>query len=650
MTLLSQLFSITHRFLGGGPRKDSLDRLPNAILLDIFSLLDVADVFGLRRVSKLYYQVTKDAALWRALLRRTDIPIPILPPTSRNTIDCMSVSEMERILVRARSIMRNWQSPHPKVFREWNFDTADYHILDMTLLPGGSHLITSACDRGDQQCSLIVWDLDVKGAPKMVVAIPTESKAYDIQAKYMSLNGVNSIVLVYLQRNYLFKNDLEAADLGLIPRASQLSTYYKIEAEFRYQCTAGYLPLENLQRYVDIPYPYGTSQHRAEMEKLPKAYNHLTKIATQGEVLSCPVLGVLFGDPHFLVVKGTNEIVFRRLLGSGFDTATLTCIDSPNYAQLPHTIKTIQLVPQEYTVFVVREVATQPPPRSRHPVYLFEVYAALRCSPFERTSQQQLPLTCHTEDSRYIGGDLTHIYVPEFPPYIHPAQLTSMPKRGPYAPYLRARFPPDPPLPICVYARSSRDPEHIVRITFEARRLVSHSPAPSRDAHTPDGGSRITPKRQTVYLHTLKSSRCVSRCPMYQPNGVIRIIPAATRPLVCLSSPDDRDAAPYITEVRPFIDRGWEAERYILDDFVRWPPPGSRLEAPRFGARAGNGGKGPGELGKRVVAFAWEESVGRLIVAEEGMHTLSVFDFADAPPQDTERNGVPGSSAAAASP
>ena len=163
------------------------------------------------QVSKLYHQLTQDAALWKRLLRRADIPLPMLPPTSQHTIDRMCGLEAERLLIRAHSIARNWKSPNPKVLREWAFDTSYYRVLEMAVLPGGNHLVTAVSDKNEQRYSLIVWDMDVKGKPKMVAAVATDTKAYEIQAKYMTIDGEKTIALAYLQRDYLRKEDRIAA-------------------------------------------------------------------------------------------------------------------------------------------------------------------------------------------------------------------------------------------------------------------------------------------------------------------------------------------------------------------------------------------------------------------------------------------------------
>ncbi|RPD77339.1 hypothetical protein L226DRAFT_532150, partial [Lentinus tigrinus ALCF2SS1-7] len=597
-------------------------------------------------VSKLYRQLSKDAALWKALLRRADIPLPILPPTSQNTLDRMSGFEAERILVRAHSITRNWQSPHPKALREWTFDTADYRVLDMTLLPGGNHLITSACNRDSQHYSLIVWDLDVRGAPKMVAGIPTDSKAYNIQAKYMTLNGEKCLVLAYLQRDYLLKKDIEAAALGRIEPAGLLSTYHKIDTRFHYECVAGYLSLENMQRYVDIPYPYDTAEYREEMKKLSKAFIVLRRMKTR-QILSCPVLGELFGFPHLVVVKGAKDIVFMKLVGEGRAHATLTCMDDPNYAQWPHAIKAIQLLPQEDSVFVMREVDTPRPMLSRRPTYLCEIYAALRCG-YKVINQQHSPQYNATSDSGNLG-DLTHIYIPELPPYIRSADLVSpvvKPKLGQYArarstPSVHALSAPDPPPPICIYALRAQNPGGFMRITFHQQHFVTHLPPSPITPTTHAGASGVESlfaPRQITYRHTLKSSRQIFQH-VRDEDSVLRIIPSATRPLVCISEWDDRSAATHVAEIMPFIDRGWEAPPRIIDGFVVRPQRGFSIGTPYFGRGEGDGefDAGPGQLGKRVVAFAWEESIGRLVVAEEGVHALTVFDFAASPVHEKQR-------------
>ncbi|RPD56584.1 hypothetical protein L226DRAFT_567610 [Lentinus tigrinus ALCF2SS1-7] len=83
----------------------------------------------------------------------------------------------------------------------------------------------------------------------------------------------------------------------------------------------------------------------------------------------------------------------------------------------------------------------------------------------------------------------------------------------------------------------------------------------------------------------------------------------------------------------PFCDRGWEAPARIMDGFVVRPQRAFSIGTPYFGRGEGDGkfDAGPGQLGQRVVAFAWEQSIERLVKAEEGVYALTVFDFAASP-------------------
>ena len=286
-------------------------------------------------------------------------------------------------------------------------------------------------------------------------------------------------------------------------------------------------------------------------------------------------------------------------------------------------------------MFVLREVDSPRPAQSRRPTYLFEIYSALRCGQKQK-NQHHYPQYHIVEDTGKLG-DLAHIYIPEFPPYVRPKDLTGDKPSSTTSSFDPSAAAPEPPPPICIYAHRSGNPEGILRIVFHPRRIVSHLPpspiTPTVHAHAPAhaGTGGIFAPTQITYRHTLESNRMVFQS-VSDPNDVIRIIPAATRPLVCLSIWDDHSAAPLIGQVRPFVDRGWEARPRLVDDVVLHPQPDSVVDSLHFGSQQGeHGGGGLSELEKRVAAFAWEESIGRLIIAEEGTNQLSVYDFAATP-------------------
>lgn len=118
----------------------------------------------------------------------------------------MSGLEAERLLKRALSLDANWKSNNPSTFREWSFD-AHYHILEMQQLPGGQYVVASVTDPGEQKYSLVVYSMDTLGSARAVAAIDTVTKAYSLQAKYMTVRGIPSIVIAFLRRDYHHKSD-----------------------------------------------------------------------------------------------------------------------------------------------------------------------------------------------------------------------------------------------------------------------------------------------------------------------------------------------------------------------------------------------------------------------------------------------------------
>ena len=91
---------------------------------------------------------------------------------------------------------------------------------------------------------------------------------------------------------------------------------------FRYECEALHAPLENLEALTHSPYPPDTMQYREWARSLPKPFTYLVSVTSRSQ-LSSPVLETMYGSPYFAVVKGNNNIIFKKLEGGA--AATLTC-------------------------------------------------------------------------------------------------------------------------------------------------------------------------------------------------------------------------------------------------------------------------------------------------------------------------------------
>lgn len=163
----------------------------------------------LLQVSRLYYKLTLHPAVWKRALRRCNIPLPPVAPSERNTIASLTSVEIERLLVRAHSLERNWKRESPRTIRTWDFDTS-FYINEMMLLPGSQYLVASARNREGDQYSLYVFSMD-NGLPRVLCRTPLETKACEIKAKYMTIDGRPSIVIAYVRRDYHHKRDKRKA-------------------------------------------------------------------------------------------------------------------------------------------------------------------------------------------------------------------------------------------------------------------------------------------------------------------------------------------------------------------------------------------------------------------------------------------------------
>ncbi|PIL35620.1 hypothetical protein GSI_02348 [Ganoderma sinense ZZ0214-1] len=645
MTLIPGLFNIASRFLGPSIRKDCLDRLPNDVLVDVvFTYLSVFDIIRMRRVSRLYYELTHHAAVWKRLLRCTSVPLPPAPLTPKRPLSKISGLEAERLVTRAYSLDSNWRRHNPKALREWSFD-AQRRIIAMSLLPGGDYLVASTANRADDRHNLVVFSMNTPGAPTALAALETTTKAYAIQAKYMTIKKERTIVIAYIHREYRSHKDRRKAAQGQIPDVSQYSTQHDItEVSFKYRCVVVHLPLRNLEALASIPYPSDSREFRYVAAALPKPFMNLFSLSSR-RPLTSPVLAEMQDGAYLALVRGNNDIVFKCLEGGS--AATLTCMEQPVVAQRSQVIKAIQLLPQEHAIFVVREIGPRADDPRACPAYAFETYLALRC---QNTTTEKLRAAEQCIIAWELGS-LSHIYLPEFPAFSCPDDLIADEPRSPLTPRHPARqlaSPPScsssspsrrrvsPPPPICMLARceprAPRD-EALVRMLFLAQLFEVELPPtpPFAGMARYDREGNLIRRTAHMYRTTLERNQTWVR-PAHDPNTGLRIVPAVTRPLMYTIPWDDTTDAPRVLDVRPVIDRGWEEEPRLEDGVVR--------HAERWaGCPAFEGG--PCGLGAKVTAFAWDETIGRLMVGEEGSSEIMVYDFAAEPRQDFEKKRCP---------
>jgi hypothetical protein len=152
------------------------------------------------QVCKLYYYLTQQPIIWKRFLHRLKIPIPPLPPTARYTLGKLA-RQVEELVIRAISLDDNWRSLTPKTYRIHELK-AYHEVLEMTVLPGGKYLVASV-DQGFRRYAIIIFALDHTGGESVALArTTTDTKAYSLQAKFMTHHDIQGIVISYLTRKF----------------------------------------------------------------------------------------------------------------------------------------------------------------------------------------------------------------------------------------------------------------------------------------------------------------------------------------------------------------------------------------------------------------------------------------------------------------
>ncbi|KAI0628081.1 hypothetical protein C8Q77DRAFT_1068627 [Trametes polyzona] len=327
------------RFTGVRPRDDSLDRLSKDVLVEILSYyLDLFDILRMRQVSRLYHNLTHHAIVWKRLLRRIDMPLPPVPPTSRHTPDCMTGLEIERLICRAYSLHINWERHYPRCLHAWSLE-AFHKVHEMVLLPGGRYIVASVSDPKGLRHALMVYALDAMGCSRPIAKTDMPTKVFAIRAKYVTIKGDKSIAIAYLRRDYHHKTDKRKAYQGNLPSASEYSTYHPVDADirFRHECVALHARLSTLEALADLPWGFDNAQFIAQAQQLPPPFENLVQVVSRPEHrLMCPDIEEMFDSAYLSVVKGPNDIIFKRL--DGGPPTTLTCLPDPAYAQFVSAI------------------------------------------------------------------------------------------------------------------------------------------------------------------------------------------------------------------------------------------------------------------------------------------------------------------------
>lgn len=143
--------------------------------------------------------------IWKRLLQTSSIRIPPLPPLPRYNFDNLTAQEAERLLVKAHSLQRNWQSDDsvPEL-RSFDFD---YCVAEIALLPGGQYLVASISDSTKQNWGIILCSLDSRSGVTLIAKTSTKAKAFQLQARYLNVRGEAGITIAFICRDWVHSQD-----------------------------------------------------------------------------------------------------------------------------------------------------------------------------------------------------------------------------------------------------------------------------------------------------------------------------------------------------------------------------------------------------------------------------------------------------------
>jgi hypothetical protein len=163
------------------------------------------------QVNKRLYALTHESVIWKRLLRCMNIPLPPLPPTSRHSIAALNNLEVERLLIRAVSLKKNFQWVKPEPFYALGVQ-AFHRIQSMVILPGGKYLVASVKDDIRDCYAIMIFVLDYRiGGALAIAKTTTPTKAYNLQAKYMAYQDQKGIMVSYSLRDTKYKEHRRAA-------------------------------------------------------------------------------------------------------------------------------------------------------------------------------------------------------------------------------------------------------------------------------------------------------------------------------------------------------------------------------------------------------------------------------------------------------
>ncbi|KAI0364793.1 hypothetical protein BV20DRAFT_1056948 [Pilatotrama ljubarskyi] len=561
--------------------------------------LDVEHVIRMRRVCKFFYYVTHERALWAYLLRCADpeelpprAPVSEIGPLHHGVPACLSALDTERILVRAASVRKNWAQRHPRPFRTWVHETFE-NVLDLCLLPGSEHLVTVQQDVKTRASYITLYKLDCHHDAEAMGAVPLAGRVVPgtLHANYMTVGGIPGLSVVCIQKFYEVVEHPDGTS----------------EKVFMYSCRAVHICYDTMEKLAAAYVP-GSLRYEELSASLPLSVTMITMPPPSVTPLSAPALGMLFDQPH---------VVFAREVGSASNELWFQCMEGGEPVALPveppekigpgkyidWRIQSLRILTRCHSVIAASQYITSAVPGVYAPypiAYRLDMFPALvRRPPWTMPIAEDPGVSWHHISPSGQDVRMSDLGVP-------PPAHNSL--------YAAAGLQEDRAPPMHVFIHSPME--------FMERDAPLTGPNPDADQ----------PPAQVLTNLEASLQRSIGLSNEY-PAAAYRILPGARRALLykVASSGSCDDHLRRSTEMD---DVGKILSIHTVRSGVH--PEHSDIEVHGVVERI------PWSDGDAAVgAIAWDDTIGRLVVANPERTSFKVFDFAKCAQLDARGNRWP---------
>ncbi|KAF5385016.1 hypothetical protein D9615_001024 [Tricholomella constricta] len=566
-----------------------IHRLPLDIFVDhIFVHLCIEDIMRLRRVNKAFFLLTHEPVIWKRILRRLNVPLPPIRPTFRYALEATDF-EVEQLVSRAISLEDNWRNPRTEAKSSMLFST-HYNILDMKLLPGGKYLIASVKD--EYRYFLMVYCLDHPKGPKALARLPTQMKAYHLQAKYIKYKGEQVIMIAYVRRSWAENGptNLDANDYGY---RTSIDPPHPMVHELL--CVTVNLEMLEKLSNPDLTFdePETTMLALADKEKGP-----FCQVAAT--VASFPIDHVSLYDrdevPFVALVQRPGMIVFIDLTANLI--TTFYCGSHPEFAGKPFAIKAFRYLPDQADILVFLSIQLDVPATDDSPAvtqYL-QIAEIFKEPELDGGIEVGYPFDVEILGNANINDVTVHVSD-------HPS-LTTIPGQS------HPQHSDPPPPPISVFMENEKS---------------------SSLAHYAIWPSRLEEPTHYLYYYDLEHV-CFQTRHDCDPLYVSHVVPGSLRAIVYTARKDDRKDAVKLDSIRRYISPEFQKNEYpiprhhhysdVMGKKFRKMPTNTYGTVP-----LDSKGLQPYKT-NGLAAIAWDEGVGRLCLAAANTPQIEVVDFA----------------------